>query len=350
MNYPKEFSMVRKAFLLLVVIAAFALMTGCTVSNIAEVSQPEKALPSSSFNVYIFDVILIYDTVAVLNHSIVTDSTVVAAALPSGWSVNSAAYAIDQNFYHTMNNLNIEALTPDTTLFNHMRDSLIVAGKGRTCSRAASYDADLQAFCDSANTKDQFLSYAGNVGLNVPAGTHMDTLTEDTSGTVDSLYLKYMACIVKLNVSAGSTLDSFALGYFVGFDSRNLDAGSLGSSIFNAYSDSNMILITNDVYVDEAPLVLNRQYLDLSVSPNPLHMNASLSYYIPRDLASSSAMLKVFDVSGKLHYAGVLPGKPGWNAASWSPVSGNANLPNGSYIMKLESGSKSITRRVLILK
>jgi len=111
MNYPKEFSMVRKAFLLLVVIAAFALMTGCTVSNIAEVSQPEKALPSSSFNVYIFDVILIYDTVAVLNHSIVTDSTVVAAALPSGWSVNSAAYAIDQNFYHTMNNLNIEALT-----------------------------------------------------------------------------------------------------------------------------------------------------------------------------------------------------------------------------------------------
>jgi hypothetical protein len=315
-----------------------ALLGGCAVHQVYYVTQPAQARPGSTIFVYNFTAMLIIDTVRNISFDVRTDSVLVAAALPSGWSVVSAEYFVDADVY---SHFKLDSSLFDSANARRIFDSLKTAGDVVTASRAAQYDAVLDGRYDSSNTKDQFVSFLGLRGFHVPAGTPADT-SGLYNGTL--VYIKLVASCTRFQIACGSDTGAYNLGYFTSYDPNDTYAAD-DTRQLNAYSDSTRILITNGFAVERrVPAAMGG--LSLSVFPNPSPQAPDIACFLP---PGAHALLRLTDPNGRVVFSSRLrAGGCGWNGVPW-PENGRT-LSNGVYLLRLEAGGKSVSRRFVIAR
>jgi hypothetical protein len=344
----KEEKMLKKLSVLAT--ALFLLtVTGCSVNNISSVVQPEEVKQNETFDVYILDIYAHVNLYPNLMSPVVEDSMILAAALPSGWSLNSASYAVDQNAYATFMNF-----MPSDTAFDSTAVSILdlqsyidsLESMAVAANRYQAGDPLLQQAYDVGGR--QFISYLGTDIIDLPAGTPMDTMIIDTEQTLgqDTLYLKMVGVFIKLSVTAGPDAGEFPLGYFLGMDMdiQPPDTANLNLSMLNAFSDSNMITVTG-MGIDKSVDASENTTMQLEVFPNPVKNRVNASYYLPASVTGKDVLLGIYDITGREYCKHDLNSIHGWNTLTW-----NADVPNGTYVLRLTAGKKSYTRTIKVVK
>jgi hypothetical protein len=154
--------------------------------------------------------------------------------------------------------------------------------------------------------------------------------------------LKFVAVVMRLNLTTAGAAGDYVLGYFAGFDPYNPTTGGMLPE--NTFDDGHPIHLT-DIGIEGKPEQGGPDRLQMTVSPNPAGPSTALSYFIPVDLGRVRAKLSVFDVSGRAHYAKTFQTQAGWNSEPFGQT-----LADGVYILRLEAGTKLVSRRVTVLK
>jgi hypothetical protein len=161
-------------------------------------------------------------------------------------------------------------------------------------------------------------------------------------------YADFNDTIYKIADMAPSTLADTAE---FGMESIAIPASYNGQQIYVGFDhDANdqFILYLTDFTIVEAPLSVNQvdanEFFVGQNAPNPFKSNSTISYQLTE---ASDVSLKVFDVTGKLvlnnSQKAVDPGKHKMN------VDGS-KLSNGVYFYTLTAGSKSVTKKMMIVK
>jgi hypothetical protein len=331
--------------ILLIAVSAALIFHGCAVTAISDVEQPAQAAADSNVTVYIAAMVIVMDSTQIFGNGLQVDSVLLAAALPAGWSCNGAEYYIDTDAYST-----IMSGGPPTgaAAYEAFWGDIKLRGDENTAGREASFDAPLDAAYDTTGTKDQFMSFLGLQGFTVPAGTQADTFTIDTTGTtgVDTIWIKYVGCWCRLDLTVGSVPGDYALGYFVGIDPNNLGTGMGMPVTLNAFEDSCMMEIINNTAVRNG--LSRAPALNLSVRPNPATSASVLSYFLP---SAGHAVITLVDPSGRRMSVQRLPAAhAGWNSVSFGRLAGNPSMAAGTYLLRLEAGGKSLTKRITLVR
>ena len=320
---------------LFAVLSLSLLLGGCAVHQVYYVTQPAQAQPGSEITVYVFTAMGLIDTTRNIGFEAGTDSVLISAALPSGWSVVSAEYFVDPDVYK---HFKLDSSLFDSANARRIFDSLKTAGDVVIASRAAQYDAALDGRYDSANVKDQFISFLGLQGFHVPAGTPADT----TMMYNDTLYyIKLIASCSRFVLTCGSAKGGFNLGYFTGYKPNDLYGADIYRQ-FNAYNGG----VPMSISVEKSFPGQNVQGLMLSAFPNPSPRAPDIAYRLP---SGATAALSLFDPNGRAIWTRRLRGdNGGWNSAPW--LEGERMLSNGTYVLRLEAAGKSVSKRFVIAR
>ena len=333
--------MKKQFFALFWVLSLSGLFGGCAVHQVYYVTQPAQAQPGSQISVYVFTAMGLIDTTRNIGFEAGTDSVLISAALPSGWSVVSAEYFVDPDVYH---HFKLDSSLFDSANARRIFDSLKIAGDVVTASRAAQYDAALDGRYDSANVRDQFISFLGLRGFHVPAGTPADT----TMMYNDTLYyIKLIASCSRFVLACGGAEGSFNLGYFTGYKPNDLYGADIYRQ-FNAYNGSVLIRIADSISVEKS-FSGNVRGLRLLALPNPSPRAPEIAYCLPSGVP---ATLSLFDPNGRALWARHLPAgggdSGGWNSLPW--LEGERMLSNGTYVLRLEAAGRSVSKTFVIAR
>jgi len=128
---------------------------------------------------------------------------------------------------------------------------------------------------------------------------------------------------------------------------------NVGQPIVGAATDDRIELHTNDKLPHSSGILLKR-YADVdrpyafginSIHPNPFNPVCALEFEIDEE---ADVTLQVFNIRGELVGAPIKEKEmqPGVYSLTWS----GRNLPTGVFFARLSSGSRTVTKRMVLLK
>jgi len=354
--------MTRKIFKALLLAALFSLgMSGCAVDSVEITEHTSRTDPGGTVTAKFMQGVLVVSNGSRLIQAIRRDSLHFAVGLPGGWTATAVQYYAALHFHPLRDyfhdgaidtNQLVLAMLDSQAAFETRKQAMgtdngmlsYFQGLSMTASDTAGNDTTLNA--DSAG---QWAGYRGSLGLNIPAGTVMDTFFIDTAGTLgfDTIGITFIPLFVYVTLKAGSVAGEYPVFYYgksgpmpdpLDTSSLNIDAGDF---VF-------FRVRVGPIAVENLPLLSGSRGLWLDAFPNPAPGAVSVRFSVPEH---APAGLEVYSVNGALVKklpAGEIraPGIAAWNGRDQK----DNRVHPGTYVLRLNAGSQCISKQVQIVR
>jgi hypothetical protein len=127
---------------------------------------------------------------------------------------------------------------------------------------------------------------------------------------------------------------------------------SVNAFVLALHSDSSVYFYKHTAGMGtDCPEVNNGQRLQVTVRPNPFNTIVNINYELGiRNYESQGFQIKIYDTGGKL-LADLTNNTPNSsflirNSFSWNP----RHLPNGIYLLKVQTGNKHVNRKLFLIR